>query len=67
MEFIDYKKLTEDEKQFWQFEQLSSLATIKAKLIKLEFRMNFVYAWATGVASIASFIFILIKAKFFDK
>jgi hypothetical protein len=67
MEFRDYKNLTDDEKQFWQFEQLSHITTIKCDIVKMEKRMNFVYAWATGVAAGVSFIFIFVKAKFIDK
>jgi len=67
MEFQDYKKLTDDEKQFWQFEQLSNISTIKCDLAKVEKRLSYVYAWATGVAAGVSFIFIVIKNKFFDE
>lgn len=60
MEFKDYKKLTDDEKQFWQFEQLSKISAMEKKI-------NFIYIWATGVAAGVSFAFMLIKSRFFDK
>lgn len=67
MEFQDYKKLTEEEKQFWQFEQLSCIALLKKDVAKIEKRMNYIYAWATGVAAGVSFIFMIVKSKFFDR
>ena len=51
MEFKDYKNLTDEEKQFWQYEQLSCIIEIKKDIDKINRKIGFVYAWATGVAA----------------
>ena len=66
MKFSEYKNLTEEEKQFWQFQQLSCIGELKEDFGRLNKRMNYVYAWATGVAAAFSFVFMLVKSRFFD-
>lgn len=36
-----------------------------AKLANVEKKVNYMYAWAAGVGAAASFLFFLVKEKFF--
>jgi len=61
--YNDYKQLSEDEKAFWQFEQLSKLAFLEDKVSSMTRKINFIYAWSAGVASAATFLFFFVKEK----
>jgi hypothetical protein len=67
MEFRDYKNLTDEEKQFWQFEQLSCISPLKVKVDKIEWKINTIYIYVGAVTATITFGWMLIKDWLFKK
>ena len=63
--YEEYRELTPDQKELWQFERLSCISDIKKDVSALKKKVDYIYIWSSGVAAGATFIFYFIKEKLF--